>query len=60
MIAEIKLALKHSDTLPVAVDLIEEINQSVRDDGKISREERARLMGKFWALVKTVSSNGTH
>ena len=60
MIAEIKLALKHSDTLPVAVELIEEINQSVRDDGKISREERSRLMGKFWALVKTVSSNGTH
>ena len=60
MISEIKLALKYSGTLPVAVELIEEINQSVRDDGKISREERSRLMGKFWSLVKTVSSNGTH
>ena len=44
--------MKYSDALPLAIDLIEEIQKSVRDDGSISQKERSALMKRFWALVK--------
>ena len=46
--------MKYQGILPVVIDLIEEIQRSVRDDGSISRDERSRLMKKFWAVVKEV------
>lgn len=58
MLAQIRMAIKHSDTLPAAVRLIEEIERSVRDDGSISRAERSKLLKRFWALVKVVQNGG--
>jgi hypothetical protein len=54
MIAEIRMALKYSDTLPEAVQLIEQIRNSLREDGTMSRQDRGQLMADFWAFVKTV------
>ena len=51
MFAALKMAMKYSAALPVAIELIEEINKSIRDDGSISRKERSKLMSKFWKLV---------
>ena len=56
MFAAIKAALKYSAVLPAAIDLVEEINKSVKDDGSISRKERSKLMSKFWKLVKIVQA----
>jgi len=56
MLAAIKLAMKYKHTLPVAVDLIKEIELSMRDDGSISQKERSKLMSRFWALVKSVQT----
>ena len=56
MLAAIKLAMKYKHTLPVAVDLIKEIEISMRDDGSISQKERSKLMSRFWALVKSVQT----
>ena len=52
MIKAIRAAMKYSDALPLAIDLIEEIQRSIRDDGSISKEERSKLLKRFWALVK--------
>jgi len=54
MFKAIRMAMKYQGILPVVIDLIEEIQRSVRDDGSISRDERSRLMKKFWAVVKEV------
>ena len=56
MLAAIKLAMKYKHTLPVAVDLIKEIELSMRDDGSISQKERSKLRARFWALVKAVQA----
>jgi len=60
MIAEIRMALKYSDTLPEAVQLIEQIQGSLRADGTMSRQDRGKLMADFWAFVKTVQSIPSH
>ena len=49
-----KLAMQYSHVLPVAVDLIQEIEKSIRDDGSISQAERSKLMKRFWAVVKAI------
>ena len=54
MIKAIRTAIKYQGILPLVVDLIEEVQKSVRDDGTISRDERSRLMNKFWAVVREV------
>ena len=56
MLAAIKLAMKYKDSLPLAVDLIKEIEISMRDDGSISQKERSKLMSRFWALVKAIQA----
>ena len=56
MFAAIKLAMQYKDVLPVAVDLIKEIEISIRDDGSISQKERSNLLRRFWALVKAVQA----
>jgi len=60
MIAEIRMALKYSDTLPEAVQLIEQIQGSLRADGTMSRQDRGKLMAGLWAFVKTVQSIPSH
>ena len=54
MIKALRTAIKYQGILPLVVDLIEEVQKSVRDDGTISRDERSRLMKKFWAVVREV------
>ena len=56
MFAALKMAMKYKDSLPVAVDLIKEIEISMRDDGSISQKERSKLLSKFWAVVKAVQA----
>jgi len=54
MIKAIRTAIKYQGILPLVIDLIEEVQKSVRDDGTISRDERSRLMKRFWAVVREV------
>ena len=56
MFAAIKMAMKYKDVLPVAVDLIKEIELAMRDDGSISQKESSNLMSRFWALVKAIQA----
>tara|TARA_R100000008_G_scaffold26891_1_gene14803 strand:+ start:26858 stop:27043 length:186 start_codon:yes stop_codon:yes gene_type:complete len=56
MFAAIKLAMQYKDSLPLAVDLIQEIELSMRDDFSISQKERSKLMSRFWALVKSIQT----
>ena len=56
MIKAIRTAIKYQGILPLVVDLIEEVQKSVRDDGTISRAERSRLMKRFWAVVREVQA----
>ena len=56
MLAAIKMAMKYKDVLPVAVDLIKEVEISMRDDGSISQKERSKLMSRFWTLVKAIQA----
>jgi len=54
MFKAIRTAIKYQGILPLVIDLIEEVQKSVRDDGTISRDERSRLMKRFWAVVKEI------
>jgi|TARA_R110000744_G_scaffold185315_1_gene304728 hypothetical protein len=54
MIKLIRLAIKYKAVLPAAIALVQEIEKSISDDGSISREERSKLMKRFWVVVKTV------
>ena len=56
MFAAIKLAMQYKDSLPLAVDLIKEIELSMRDDSSISQKERSKLMSRCWALVKSIQA----
>ena len=50
----IRLALRHTDSCVMAVELIEEVRRVKREDGTIARSDRGQLMSRFWKLVKTV------
>ena len=52
MLEAIRLAMKYKNLIPPAVDLITDIQESVKDDGKITKKEQSRLMKKFHALIK--------
>ena len=54
MFKALRLALRYRDSLPIMVEIIEKAIAAVRDDGTISRRERAKLVKKFWALIKYV------
>ena len=56
MLKSIRMALRYSDVLPIAIDLVKEIEISVRDDGTISKDERSKLLKKFWNLVRAVQA----
>ena len=56
MIRAIKAAMKYGETLNEVLDLVEEINKSIRPDGKISRDERSKILKKFWAVVKSMQA----
>jgi len=52
MLEAIRMAVKYKSLIPPAVDLITDIQESVKDDGKITKKEQSRLMKKFHALIK--------
>tara|TARA_B100000519_G_C13933645_1_gene292636 strand:- start:318 stop:542 length:225 start_codon:yes stop_codon:yes gene_type:complete len=54
MLKTIRLAMQYKDSLPLLIDLIKEIQSSVRDDGSISQKERSKILKSFWVLVKSV------
>jgi hypothetical protein len=54
MIKAIRLAMEYKDSLPLLINLLNEIQSSVRDDGSISQKERSRILKSFWVLVKSV------
>ena len=49
-----RLALRHTDSCVMAVELIEEVQRVKREDGTITRKDRGQLMSRFWKLVKTI------
>ena len=55
MIAEIKLALKYGDDLPLAIELIEGCRAAKNGhDRPMSAKERGKLMSQFWKLVQKI------
>ena len=54
MLKTIRLAMQYKDSLPLLINLIKEIQSSVRDDGSISQKERSKILKSFWVLVKSV------
>ena len=54
MIKAIRLAMEYKDSLPLLINLLNEIQSSVRDDGSISQKERSKILKSFWILVKSV------
>ena len=54
MLKTIRLAMQYKASLPLAVDLIKQIEISIRDDGSISQKERSKILKSFWALVKSL------
>ncbi len=54
MIRAIRAAMRYGRTLNEVLDLIEEIDGAIRPDGKISRDERSRILKHFWAVVKSI------
>ncbi len=56
MIRAIRAAMNYGGTLNEVLDLVEEINKSIRPDGKISRDERSKILKKFWAVVKSMQA----
>ena len=57
MIRAIRAAIRYGKTLNEVLDLIEEIDGAIRPDGKISRDERSRILKHFWAVVKSIQEN---
>ncbi len=57
MIRAIRAAMRYGRTLNEVLDLMEEIDGAVRPDGKISRDERSRILKHFWAVVKSIQEN---
>ena len=58
MIKAIRLAMQYKDSLPLLIDLLKEIESSVRDDGSISQKDRSKILKSFWILVKSGKDPG--
>ena len=51
MVKAIMAALKYRQLLPVAIEFVQFI-QSARADGKLSKDERSKVMGYMWQMIK--------
>ncbi|QDP68018.1 MAG: hypothetical protein Unbinned657contig1001_60 [Prokaryotic dsDNA virus sp.] len=49
----INFAIKNVSAIDELIDLIEECKEAT-EDGKITNDERSRLMSKYWKLVKAL------
>tara|TARA_Y100000817_G_scaffold309765_1_gene299409 strand:+ start:15954 stop:16181 length:228 start_codon:yes stop_codon:yes gene_type:complete len=56
MIKTFRLMMQYKEAIPLALDLIQETEKSMRDDGSISKEERSILLKKFWAIVRVLQA----
>ena len=56
MIKTFRLMMQYKEAIPLALDLIQETEKSMRDDGSISKEERSILLKKFWAIVRVLQT----
>ena len=52
MLKAIGMAMKYGAMIPVAVDFLKEIEETVKDR-EITQEESQRLMKQFWVVVTT-------
>ena len=52
MLKAIGMAMKYGAMIPVAVDFLKEIEDTVKDR-EITQEESRRLMKQFWVVVNT-------
>ena len=52
MLKAIGMAMKYGAMIPVAVDFLKEIEETVKDR-EITQEESQRLMKQFWVVVNT-------
>ena len=52
MLKAIGMAMKYGAMIPVAVDFLKEIEETVKDR-EIPQEESQRLMKQFWVVVNT-------
>ena len=50
----IKFAYQNVSAVDELIDLIEECKEATKD-GKISNDERSRLMQKYWNLIKALT-----
>ena len=56
MIKTFKLMIKYKEAIPLALDLSQEAEKAMRDDGSISKEERSILLKKFWAIIRVLQA----
>ena len=49
----IKFAIANASAVDEMIDLIEECKNAV-EDGKITNQERSKLMSKYWGLIKAL------
>tara|TARA_E500000305_G_C3894974_1_gene175970 strand:+ start:329 stop:556 length:228 start_codon:yes stop_codon:yes gene_type:complete len=54
MIKTFRLMMQYKEAIPLALDLIQEAEKSMRDDGSISKDERSILLKKFWAIIRVL------
>ena len=52
MLKAIGMAMKYGPMIPVAVDFLKEIEETVKDR-EINQAESRRLMKQFWVIVNT-------
>ena len=57
MLKTIRLAMQYKDSLPLAVDLIKQIEISIRDDGSISQKERSKILSSEMTVLKEQKKN---
>ena len=55
----IKFAYENMSAFDELIELIEECKNAVAD-GKISNDERSRLMQKYWNLIKALKEAQNH
>ena len=51
----IKIAIKYQGILPDLINLVETCVDAT-EDGKITKQERSRLMTQFWVIIKKLQT----
>ena len=56
MIKTFRLMMQYKEAIPLALDLIQEAEKTMRDDGSISKDERSILLKKFWGIIRVLQA----